>query len=241
MTVQEAIHAFIEFYLFTRVPFKTVEWECLKITHEIEGEDPRLDWVSSFRKALVALKKHQKEIPQFSSQDLVDRAREKGYLAAILMSPEDCLLLIAGERLKIEDPLLSVILERPEEHLRFKREKLIQELGEQGQPFDPLQQIHATQFISTHRKATLYQRFRTLPFILRFSIETAVILLTLISLMWIIPEIRNTYENAVQKRINDYLIESSLTDSPPPDGTSKDPKPVATPAEGAATEPSAEK
>lgn len=226
MTATEAIRNFIEFYLSSRVPTKTIELACLRTTHSIKEEDAFLDTVAGFRKAIQLLKKHQKEMPQFASQLRGDEALSQGYLNVILMSPEDCLLMIAGDRFNIKDHLLSLILKRPEDHLQFKRSQLVRGLNELGVSFNPKQEIHSSHFVPVQNRTTLYQKFRTLPFVVRFTIEASVVLLTLVSLMWVIPEIRNSYENAIQKRINDYLIESSLVDAPPPQGTTKTPKQI---------------
>ncbi len=230
MTATQAISNFIEFYLSPRVPSKFIELECLRITHNLNHKtnpkDEWMEWVVGFRKALRFLKKHQKDTPQFASIELVEEALNGGYLKVILMNPEDCLLMLSADRFKIPDPLLALILDKSEEHLNFKRKKMLMALDEHGDSFNPTQEIHASHFIPVHQRATLYQKFRALPSVVRFTIEASVVLLTLVSLMWVIPEIRNGYENAVQKRINDYLIESSLIDSPAPDGSSKNPKPV---------------
>jgi hypothetical protein len=76
----------------------------------------------------------------------------------------------------------------------------------------------------TKKSKTLVDRFKTLPLFARFLTETGLVLSALIFLMWLIPEIRNRYETSIQRRINDYLIESTITDAPAPEGTSKTPR-----------------
>ena len=228
MTAADAIHDYIQFYLTPRVSSKTIELIGLKSTppkkNPEKEDDELLTWVAGFRKTLKVLKKYEKELPHFTNKESAGAALDRGYLSMILMTTEDCLLMIGKERYQLTDHLMALILNKPEAHLEFKRKQMLRALTEKGETFAPTQTIHPSQFVPIQKKYTVFQRFRNLPFALRFSIETSVVLLTLISLMWIVPEIRNAYENSVQKKINDYLIESSLVDSPAPEGTSKTPK-----------------
>lgn len=151
------------------------------------------------------------------------------------LRPEDFLILLASHRYDIPDDELSVILDVSADHLRFRREQLRQSVAS-GKPEElqricgaPVATINEEIQQSHHQRRNIAERFRSLPLPARFLFETGFVLGVLIFLMWLIPEVRNRYESSVQKRINDYMIESTISDAPAPDGTSKTPRIVEAP------------
>ena len=243
MTTLEAIRDFTEFYLLPYQPLKTVELVQYKIHRKIKGvEEPLFLTVSAFKAALSLLKKFRKSSIFIKRTDAQDSHDFRLYSELTHLSPEDCLIMIAGDRYGIADSVLALVIQKTEPSVAFRREQILRYLASENVPMKNPKELSLRDLVDSSLsilpiQRSLFQRFQALPFAIRFSLETAFVLSTLVLLMWIIPEIRNTYENSVQKRINDYLIESSLIDSPAPAGTSKSPKAV-TPAPEAKEEES---
>jgi len=148
---------------------------------------------------------------------------EKTYLEVLRLEPSDCLILTSESLFQIPKEQLSLALNTSIESIEFRRKQLQSIFDEEG---ITLKEIEKLALASTGMRAdtipermSLIQRFQRLPLALRFAVESSVVLLSLLALLWVIPEIRNRYENSIQKRINDYLIESSLVDAPPPTGS----------------------
>jgi hypothetical protein len=123
---------------------------------------------------------------------------------------------------------LSLALQQPEESLRYRVERLSKMFQEQDLSIDslksPTQPRPARTKSMRRRGKDLLTSFHALPMGIRFLIETSFILVSLLLLLWFIPEMRNRYETSIQARINEYLVESALLDAPAPEGTSKESK-----------------
>jgi hypothetical protein len=221
------------------------------------SEDVLFKTVLAFRETLRLLNKMRRELrhPSHFTRD----PEHKLYFELLELSPADCLNLIAETRYQLPDENLSLILQNSSDHIRFRRTQLLHQFKDEGftkpdfAKVTPKSLLISADFSRTGRREldqTSYntrlvkgsvrpinaqralrfsQRFKALPFYARFATETSGVIVMIILLMWIIPEIRNTFENSVQKRINDYLIESSLVDSPAPAGTTKEAKPISLP------------
>lgn len=241
MDTLQAIGDFVEFYLSPYQSSKNIEFVQLKIHRQAQKilrktSDDLLLKIACFQESLNQLNSYRSSSP-YHKQLLLNSAEEKFYHELTHLSPEDCFIIIANERYGLSDQDVSLIIKKSKESVNFRRNQLKQNLLEESvTPMDssklkPQELIIQLSTSPQRIHRSIYQSFQSLPFAVRFGIETSAVLSTLVLLMWVIPEIRNTYENSVQKRINDYLIESSLVDSPAPDGTSKSPKTVATPSE----------
>ena len=236
MTLLDAIQDFIEFYLSPWQSPKTVEFVQLKVHHKIENSkshatpDELLKTVSAFTEALKLIHRYRKS--QFSYRIQKPDPSQQLHLDLIHLPPSDALILLSRDRYSLPDSTLSIILKKSETSVQFRRNKLTLALQEDGHTEINFAKLNP-RLLALHDQSpifrpqrSIFQRFQSLPFALRFLIETCGVIAILIVLMWIIPEIRNTYENSVQKRINDYLIEASLLDAPAPEGTSKTPKAI---------------
>jgi hypothetical protein len=150
-------------------------------------------------------------------------ATEKTYLEILRIEPADCLILTSENLFQIPKESLSLALKTSIESLDFRRKQLQSIFDEEGFTLNEIEKLIKHSKGSSHdtipERIDLLRRFQRLPLVFRFMIESGSVLLALLALMWLIPEIRNRYENSIQKRINDYLIESSLVDSPPPSGS----------------------
>jgi hypothetical protein len=174
-----------------------------------------------------------------------------GLLRSVLeLKPEDFLIIMAHQRTGPNstpptDDELSTALRVSVPHLQFRRNQLLKNL-ESHSPSQlkevcnlPPSEFDQDTRIRPSARTSFMERFRSMPLALRFLFETGVVLSILVFLMWLIPEIRNRYENSIQKRINDYMIESTLTDAPAPEGIAKDPKIVEAASEPSDIEPEA--
>ena len=242
MNTLQAIGDFVEFYLSPDQSVKTIELFQLKILQKAQKlqrktKDDTLLKVAGFREILKRIRSVRKGARLSAHFQKKPSPEERFYLELVRLSPQDCLMVIAQARYGIDDSLLSLILKRSEPSIAFRRSQLQKHFLEEGvsqvdpATIAPRSLTPAIQTAPTRQSRNAYHVFQSLPFAARFAVETLIVLSTLVFLMWVIPEIRNMYENAIQKRINDYLVESSLIDSPAPEGTSKDPKVVPTPAE----------
>ena len=151
-----------------------------------------------------------------------ETALEKTYLEVLRLDPSDCLILTSEYLFQIPKEQLSLALKTSVESLEFRRKQLQSIFEEEGITLKEIEKLitasGGARAETIPEKMSLIQRFQRLPLALRFTIESGAVLLSLLALLWVIPEIRNRYENSIQKRINDYLIESSLVDAPPPTG-----------------------
>ncbi len=231
MNTEAAIGDFIEFYLLPAHSSKTIALTQLKLIKQMHRlkNDELMQAVSSLQtilKTLKKLRKHRVSHLHFSTAT----PEQKAYLHLTHLDPSDCLLLISNDRYALSDEVLSLALKQSEATIDYRRKQLQRQLHEEKLPlpdlknFDPKNMALST--INHQVNHSMIQTLGKLPIIVRFLIETAAVLGVLFLLMWIIPEMRNRYENTIQKRINDYLIEASLIDSPAPTGTSKGPKTV---------------
>ena len=227
MNSEQSLFHFIDFYLSSVLSQKNIELIKVKIDQKSKKiEDPLLRDVTLIKDTLKALAPHSKINPlgpltKPSSQDKI-------YTEIHRLKLEDALILTTGELFPISSEQLSLALQTAVESIVFRREQLKIHLHEEGVILSQLTFPFRTPLMSETgepiRKAEqigYFQKFQRLPMALRFLIETGLVLSGLLALLWIIPEIRNRYETSIQKRINDYLIESSLVDSPAPPGTSK--------------------
>jgi hypothetical protein len=229
---------FIEFYLLPDHPQKTIQLTQLKVKRKCNSiTDELLKSVTSIARTLTELQRlkklgHRHQVPPDATP------LKKIYHEITNLAPSDCHILLSRERYQINDGLLSLVLKTSEDHIDFRRRQLLLHLREEGLPVHQLAEIDPKEALKIRRSAdqppapipSFHARMKKLPFSIRFALETGSLLAILVFLMWMIPEIRNKYENSIQKRINDYLIEASLVDSPPPAGTTKEPRAVSLPA-----------
>ena len=228
MNTQNFIADFIDFYLFPTHSSKSIALTQLKLLKKINSKntDSFLETVFAIKSMVSALKKAKKNktLLQPQGADLY----QKAYLHITQLDPKDCLLLISKERYQLDDTTISLALKQSQQSLEFRRNQLLNHFQDEKvilpnfQKFDP----KTITLIKPNQQLNPFQNFKKLPLLIRFSIETTVVLCILFLFMWLIPEMRNRYEQTIQKRINDYFIESSLYDSPAPTGTTKEPKAV---------------
>jgi hypothetical protein len=221
LKIEQTLFRFVDFYLSPMLTQKSID--LLKVRLDRRGKrskDALLREVKLIRDAMQILSAKRKTmIAVFHPETPL----EKTYLEVLRLEPSDCLILTSESLFQIPKEQLSLALKTSVESIEFRRKKLQSIFEEEGIPLKEIEKlVNATTSGRTEtvpEKLTLIQRFQRLPLALRFSIESLTVLMSLLALLWIIPEIRNRYENSIQKRINDYLIESSLVDSPPPAGT----------------------
>ncbi len=229
MNAEQSLFQFIDFYLASSVSQKNIELIKIKIDANSKRiEDPLLREVSLIKATLKALRPHSKLRPEsrFNRHSHQDRLINEIHQLKL----DDALILTSGELFPIPADHLSLALRIAAESILFRRTQLLEKFKEDGLTLSELklpirvpEAPQAGESFQTTDKISMVRRFQRLPMAARFLIETGLVLLGLLALLWIIPEIRNRYETSIQKRINDYLIESSLVDSPAPNGTSKTP------------------
>lgn len=213
----------IELYLHSSIPPKGIALAKLRIESKIgKINDPLLREVEFVRSTVHLLEKKRKLV----SSTLASTHSPAHIQALKQLSPSDFLILLSQKHFPISPEILSLALHIPKDSLLFRAEQLQRQFGKFRLTSQDLDQILLTNNIEGSdgivvRKTTLLQRFQNLPFLVRFATETTAIILGLIAILWAVPAIRNSYENSIQKRINDYLIENSLVDSPAPSGTQK--------------------
>jgi hypothetical protein len=224
----------VDFYSGGEIPARNLDLIKDRIDRKVQQQkDPEL-------KSYVGIRETLKELRQMHTR--------RGYHPAIYLTfshpvlrellqlrPEDFLIVMASHRYSIPDEELSIILGVSGDHLRFRRNQL-QELIANGKADElkkictaPVAAINQEVQQSQQHRRNIADRFRALPLPARFLFETGFVLSVLIFLMWLIPEVRNRYESSIQKRINDYMIESTISDAPAPEGTSKTPRIVEAP------------
>ena len=219
LTIQDTLFSFIDFYLTPILETKSIEQTKLKLGKKSSGKigDHFLSEVHLIRKTLKMLThKRKMMLAMFHPETSL----EKTYLEVLRMDPVDCLILTSESLFQIPKAHLSLALKTSTESISFRRKQLLTIFEEEGIAVPELQKLlkNTTRLRSERvsSKMNWVERFQRLPLSIRFTLESGVVLLSLTTLLWIIPEVRNRYENSIQKRINDYLIESSLVDAPPP-------------------------
>jgi len=229
---------FLSLYLgpaASRKSLDLLKLDLLRRFRKIRSKDPLLAEVALIHSILDLLSKRRKTVlSQLDSPGSADPA----FLELLKLRPEDALLLCSATLYPLSLRTLSLALNIPEESLRHRQEQLGTRFRMQNFDLSMLKELQDG-FTSPYRPRNrgMITRFHSLPTGLRFTIETGLVLGLLLGLLWIIPEIRNLYEASIQKRINEYLIESALLDSPAPEGTSRTPRePVATEPPSAAEE-----
>ena len=221
MTIEQTLFRFVDFYLSPMLTQKSIDLLKIRLDRKSKrSQDLLLRDVRLIRDAMHLLSgKRKTMIAVFHPET----ALEKTYLEMLRLEPSDCLILTSENLFQIPKEQLSLALKTSIESIEFRRKQLQAIFEEEG-----ISHLEITALVdaSTHfrtenmpEKMSFIQRFQRLPLALRFTVESAAVLLSLLALLWVIPEIRNRYESSIQKRINDYLIESSLVDSPPPIGS----------------------
>jgi hypothetical protein len=230
MDPESPILRFAEFYFSPLLSRKGVELLKLDLakTGSSSTEDPRLNELRALRKLSALMGKRKKAL---LTDEELRASLSPAHLELYSLTPEEALLLSIDAPFRIPIESLSLAFGHPEASLRFRHRHLLHRFDESGTRFiDPGQEnahrgtVTLTPVTGGASAPGWLESFRSLPLGLRFTIESGVILSGLLALLWIIPEVRNRYENSIQKRINDYLIESSLLDAPAPEGTSKAPR-----------------
>ncbi len=226
MSAEAPIFQLIDFYLSPAFPKKSIELLKLKLVHKTTKiKDPLLKEVTLIRESLQILLKRRKAILHAVHQD---KDANRKVQTLFDLSPKDFLILSTIHHFPIKTESLALAISLPVDSIEFRRRQLEEQMNEEGIEIDKLREWKSRELIAPIQKKhltlkDLLIRLQTMPLALRFTLETIGILATLLGVLWVIPEIRNHYENSIQKRINEYLIENSLIDSPAPEGTSKTP------------------
>jgi hypothetical protein len=241
VSIESSALSFLHLYLGPFLPQKPLELlklSLLKKSQKARLKDPALADVTLIRSVVETLKKRRKGvIAQLNPLNIENQT----FLELLKLPPDEALLLCSSTLFPIPTASLSMALNRPEASLSYRQAQILAHFDEQGLALSSLiieidpKTLKPSPLRVQHQGVVA--SIQALPTGLRFLIETCIVLVFLLGLLWVIPEVRNRYETSIQKRINDYLIESSLVDSPAPDGTSKAPRIVpATPLEPAEDE-----
>jgi len=220
--------SFLNLYLEPFLPRKNLDLlklSLIKKARKKKAEDPGLSEIGLIRDIVSILHKRRKTILAHLNPQEV---REAAFLELLKLPPEDALLICSSTLYPIPLSSISLALKIPESSLLHRKEQLEAQFKEHHLELAPLipetdSERERSRLIRNRRKSPL-STFQALPLGVRFLIETLLVLTLLLGLLWVIPEVRNRYESSIQTRINEYLIESALVDSPAPEGTSKDPK-----------------
>jgi hypothetical protein len=216
---------FLSLYLapaLSRKSMDLIKLDLLKRFRKARTKDPLLAEVTLIHSILRLITKRRKTIlahvNPLTTQDPV-------FLELLKLPPDDALLLCSGSLFPLSLQAVSLALKIPEKSLEHRKHQLEVQFRSQNLDLLNLKLVqNEASSIPRPRNRGMITRFQSLPMGLRFTIETFLVLGFLLGLLWVIPEIRNLYETSIQKRINEYLIESALLDSPAPDGTSKNPR-----------------
>ncbi|MBU6154461.1 MAG: hypothetical protein KGP28_09190 [Bdellovibrionales bacterium] len=219
---------FLSLYLEQFLPGKNLDLLKLKLikrARKNRTRGPGLSEVALIRGIVEVLRKRRKTIlAHLDPQEVGNPA----LVELLKISPEDALLLCSGSLCPIPLKLISLALQAPEPSLLFRRTQLEAQFKELQLDLNDLVSTESTTQKRTVRtpvkRKGLISSYQALPMAARFLLETICVLSLLLGLLWVIPEVRNRYESSIQSRINEYLIESALIDSPAPEGTSKEPK-----------------
>jgi hypothetical protein len=223
LNIEPILFRFVDFYLSPMLNQKSIDLLKIRLDRKSRSSDEFLRNVKLIRRAMKLLSSRRKTmIAVFHPETAI----EKTYLEVLRLTPADCLILTSETLFPIPKETLSLALKTSIESLDFRRNQLQSIFNEEGFTSKEIEKLVLASSIPSHsipEKINFLQWFQRLPLALRFTIESAFVLMCLLSLLWVIPEIRNRYETSIQKRINDYLIESSLVDSPPPAGSNTHP------------------
>jgi hypothetical protein len=238
MSAESPVLRFAEFYLGPIMSRKSLDLLKLDLMRPAsKSEEPALGELRALRELASAMMKKRKAL--FSDeerQSTLSPAQREWYA----LEPDDALLLASHAPFRIPLKSLSLAFGQPEESLQFRSYALLRRLEDAGvgpDSWDTDVRTLESESSGTPRPANWIESFRGLPVGLRLTLETGFILSGLMVLLWLIPEIRNRYETSIQRRINDYLIESSLLDAPAPEGTSKSARPPVEPPPESESEP----
>lgn len=228
MSIESNTLEFLSLYLGPFVPQKNLsllKLDLIKRARRTKANDPGLSEVTLIRQTLETITRKRKSIlAHLNPLEISDPV----FLELLKLPPSDALLLCSNHLYPIPLRSLSLALRQPEESLLYRKERLSALFQEQDLSIDSLRNLAVSKPARSRsmrgRGRDLLTSFQALPMGIRFLIETSFILVFLLLLLWFIPEIRNRYETSIQTRINEYLVESALLDSPAPDGTSKSPK-----------------
>lgn len=228
MSLESHALDFLSFYLEPFLPGKNLDLLKLKLikhARKIKSSDPGLAEVGLIREVISTLQKRRKTIlSHLDPREIPDLA----FLELLKLPPEDALLICSSTHWPIPLATLSLALGVPEESLKFRKTQLEAFFQEQDLKLHPPgvgpdSRSPRTEKLRARKRGPI-STFQSLPLAARFLVETLLVLTALLALLWVIPEVRNRYESSIQARINEYLIESALLDSPAPEGTSKDAK-----------------
>ncbi len=228
MSIESNTLDFLSLYLGPFLPQKNLsllKLDLIKRARRTKADDPALSEVTLIRRTLETITRRRKAI--LAHLDPMEISNPV-FLELLKLPPSDALLLCSSQLFPIPIKSLSLALQQPEESLQYRKDRLSALFREQNLPIDSLRTLAISKPARNRtmrgRGKDLLTSFQALPMGIRFLIETSFVLFFLLLLLWFIPEMRNRYENSIQARINEYLIESALLDSPAPDGTSKSPK-----------------
>ena len=223
--IQTSALGFLNLCLGPFLPQKSLDLirlALIKRARKGKSSDPALSEAILVREVLDTLKKRRKAVlAHLDSSDPYDPA-----LLELLKLPADDAILLCSEGLfPMPLGLLALVLKAPEMSLAHRQAQLLSRHPELPGRLRAIEESGLTRIPGAgRRRRGPLSRFQSLPLGIRLMLETSLVLGFLLALLWVIPEVRNLYESSIQKRINEYLVESALIDSPAPEGTSKSPR-----------------
>lgn len=212
------------------IPERTLDLFEAELLKTLESSQPKESHLLDHQSRLLA-RLRSIENKRGREHSSINAAQSGAIANTLQLSAEDFLILASSIRGSISEEDLSILLGVSRDHLQFRRQQILRMFTD-SQKNEVQKWFLAgnttnrseTNSQSGARKGGWTEKLRSLPTGFRFFAETGLVLGALVFLMWLIPEIRNRYEKSIQRRINDYLIESTISDAPAPEGTSKTPR-----------------
>lgn len=208
MTLHHSISDFIELYLSIDLPKKEIELIKARSLMPLKNDDTLEQVVISYRKAVHSAQKHFLKFRAKSHYSLPDQLE-----SLLHLPPDDFLLVVGSVRYGLNQDALSLILKVPVESIVFRSEHLKNNLRLNE---DEIKNIHHKLKPLEKRRYSQFQKIKNKFRPQRFLWESAIIMFSIMIVLWSIPELRNRYEKWVQLKTSEYFVSSVLKDAPVP-------------------------
>jgi len=205
---KHSVADFIELYLTIDLPRKEVDLIKLRSILNSKNKDQLEESVLSFRNAISHTKKHFHKFRTKSHYGLPEVLE-----SIIHLSPEEFFLLLAKPRYNLSTETISLILKLPEETITFQTNHLrsLIQLSDTD-----LKSLHTKLQPLEKKRFSQVQKLKSKLRPQRFILESVVTTVTVVFVLWSIPQIRKKYDNWALKKTSEYFVSNEIKEAPIP-------------------------
>lgn len=208
MNLQQSLSDFIELYLSIDLPRKDLDLIKFRSFCPLKDGDQLEQTTQSFRKALVATQKHYSKYRAKAHYSLPEKLE-----TLLHLKPEDFLILLAKPRYQLDENTLSLILRIPADTIEFRINHLKETIHLNEQE---IKTLHTRLQPLEKKRFSQLQKIKNRSTPKKFIVESLVVMVAVIFVLWTIPELRTNYEKWVEKKTSEFFVSNEIKEAPIP-------------------------